>query len=287
MLAQATGFALLAAISPTALVVMAVFLASASPRQSAIAYVLGACVMTVLMAVSVLLVIRAFGLDQPRQHDPRYELRLGLGVLALLTAAIITVRRSRQRSSDLSVHDPVIVAGGGSTSGTITDGTVTSGTITNGTITNGTAASGSNPGGTNAGGTAAVGTAAGDAGQAGAALGFMSRLVAQPSPRTAFVAGLILFAPSAMFIAAVQVIASARAGTPATVFGLLIVVILTALTAWAPLLAYLSAPEATQRRLGMVNAWLRARGRRLAGFALVGGGVVLVINGALGLAQVI
>ena len=35
--------------------------------------------------------------------------------------------------------------------------------------------------------------------------------MARPSPRTAFISGLLLFAPSATFIAAVQVIATADA----------------------------------------------------------------------------
>jgi hypothetical protein len=228
MLAQAAGFAFLAAISPTALVVMAVFLGSASPRQTAIAYALGAFVMTVLMAVGVLLIVRGVGLDQPRQHDPRYGVRLGLGVLALATAAVVALRRPRQRAAD-----------------------------------------------------------AGASGKGGSGKGLMSRLVARPSPRTAFIAGLILFAPSATFIAAVQVVASARTDTPVTVTGLVIVVALTAAAAWAPLLAYLLAPAATERRLAAVNGWLRARGKKLVILALAIAGVALVVNGALGLVHVL
>jgi Sap, sulfolipid-1-addressing protein len=235
MLAQATGFAFLAAISPTALVVMAVFLGSASPRQTAIAYATGAFIMTVLMAAGVLLVIRAVGLDQPRQHDPRYGVRLGLGVIALASAAVVTLRRPRQGAA----------------------------------------------------GTAGGGAGGGSAGQGGSARGLMSRLVAHPSPRTAFIAGLILFAPSATFIAAVQVVASARTGTPVTLLALVIVVALSALTAWAPLVAYLLAPAATERRLRALNGWLRARGKKLVILALMIAGVALVINGALGLAHVL
>jgi hypothetical protein len=248
MLAEAAGFAFLAAISPTALVVMAVFLASARPRETAIAYVFGALAMTVLMAVAVLLLIRAVGLDQPRQHDPRYGLRLGLGVLALLAAAFLAVRRARRRGHG---------AGNPGAAAPLTEDI----------------------------GAGDAGT--GEPGRAGAAKGFLSRLVSHPSPRTAFVAGLILFGPSLTFIAAVQVIASEAAGTPVIVLGLLIIIVLSALTAWAPLLAYLCAPEATKRRLGMVNGWLRARSQQLVILALLIGGVALVANGALGLAQVI
>jgi len=83
VLAQAAGFAVLAAVSPTSLLVMAIFLGSANPRRTALMYVSGAAIMTVTMAVVILFVLRATGLNQPRQHDPRYGLRLGLGLIAL------------------------------------------------------------------------------------------------------------------------------------------------------------------------------------------------------------
>jgi Sap, sulfolipid-1-addressing protein len=89
---HATGFAILAALSPTSLLVMAVFLGSDRPRETAFAYVIGALIMTVIMAVAVLFILRGFGLDQPREHDPRYGLRLALGVLAL-GAAVFMLRR--------------------------------------------------------------------------------------------------------------------------------------------------------------------------------------------------
>jgi Sap, sulfolipid-1-addressing protein len=218
MLAEATGFALLAAISPTSLLVMAVFLGSDNPRRTALTYVAGATVMTAAMAVAVLFAIRAAGLDQPRQHDPRYGLRLGLGVLALAAAVIV---RWRKRPAP-------------------------------------------------------------EAGKTGP--GMLSRLTAQPRPATAFIAGLILFAPGATFIAAVQAIATANTHPPITVLGLAIVVAVTLTVVWLPLVAYLVAPDATTRRLKAVNDWLRVRGKALAIGALAIGGIVLIINGALGLA---
>ena len=93
MYEQAAGFAILAAISPAALLVMAVFLASANPRSTALIYVVTAMLMTVAMAVAVLLILRATGLEQPRQREPRYDLRLGLGILTLIVAAVIGRRR--------------------------------------------------------------------------------------------------------------------------------------------------------------------------------------------------
>lgn len=222
MLGQAAGFALLAAVSPTALLVMAVFLGSDNPRRSALMYVAGAMIMTVAMAVAVLLVLRATGLNQPRQHAPRYGLRLGLGVVAL-AVSVYLIRRKQ----------PAAAPGDGQPK---------------------------RP-------------------------GLIARLTASPSPRTAFALGLLLFAPSATFIAAVQVIATANEGVPITTAAIIVVVILTVLTVWLPLLTYLAFPAATTRVLRTANEWLRLRGRVLVTGALWIAGVLLVVDGALGLSR--
>jgi uncharacterized heparinase superfamily protein len=176
--------------------------------------------MTVAMAVAVLFVLRAVGLNEPRHHEPRYALRLGLGVL-MLALAVVLSRRKRPP--------------------------------------------------------------AGKADDAASRPGLMARLTADPRPLTAFVAGLLLFAPSTTFIAAVQVVATARASVPVTVAALVVVVLLTLLIVWLPLLAYLAAPDATTRRLRAANEWLRAHGRTLAAAALWAAGAALVVDGALGL----
>jgi hypothetical protein len=221
LLAQAAGFALLAAISPAALLVMAVFLGSANPRTTAFLYVAGAVVMTVVMAVAVLFVLRAVGLNQPRQHEPRYALRFGLGIIAMGAAVVVSRRKPR----------PPEAAEGGKRKGP----------------------------------------------------GLVARLTTSPGPLTAFLAGVLLFAPSATFIAAVQVVATARAGVPVTAAAMLTVVALTAATVWLPLLTYLAAPDATTRHLRTANEWLRSRGRKLVIGALWIAGVALVVNGALGI----
>jgi hypothetical protein len=220
VLGQAAGFALLAAVSPTALLVMAVFLGSDNPRRTALMYVAGAMIMTVAMAVAVLLVLRATGLNQPRQHAPRYGLRLGLGVIALAVSVYLSRRkRPAAASRDGKPKRP----------------------------------------------------------------GLVTRLTLTPSPRTAFVLGLLLFVPSATFVAAVQVIATAKEGVPITTAAIIVVVVLTGLTVWLPLLTYLVFPEATTRILRTANEWLRVRGRILVIGALWIAGVILVVDGALGL----
>jgi hypothetical protein len=226
VLAEAAGFAFLAAISPTALLVMAVFLSSAEPRRNALMYTAGAIAMTVAAAVAALFALRALSLELPSRPDPRYELRLALGVLALAAAAALTVViRRRARPA------PGRAAGGGRN--------------------------------------------------------LVSRLTAHPSPRTAFTAGLVVFAPSVTFLAAVQVIATARTSSLVTVIGLLVVVTLCLMLVWLPLVGYLAAPAKTTDTLARCNGWLRAHGREVTVWALVIGGLALVVNGALGLAGVL
>jgi len=100
MLIQAIGYALLGAISPTALVVSAVFLASASPRRTALFFLFGAALTTVLMAIILFLVLRAGGLSQPSERQPRYGLRLGLGLLALGVSLVLARRKPRPPDPD-------------------------------------------------------------------------------------------------------------------------------------------------------------------------------------------
>jgi hypothetical protein len=222
MIGQAAGFAVLASISPTALIVMAVFLGSANPRLTALAYVFGAFAMTVIMAFVVLYALRATGLNLSRQHDPRYGFRLGLGVLAL-AGAVVLARRFKRPPRDAAKQRQ----------------------------------------------------------------GLMARLTAMPSVRTAFAAGVLIFAPSATFIAAVQVVATSEAGIPVTALTLVIIILLTCMVVWLPLLTYIAAPDATTRLLKATNDWIRLHAKRIGLCALALCGVILIVNGSLGVAGVI
>jgi Sap, sulfolipid-1-addressing protein len=95
MLAQAAGFAVLAALSPTALLITATYLGSARPRFTALCYLAGAVFMSTLMAILVLLVLRSTHLQIPNHRTPRYGLRLGLGLLILAVGAAVARRRPR------------------------------------------------------------------------------------------------------------------------------------------------------------------------------------------------
>ena len=95
MILQAVGLAVLAALSPTALLIAAVYLGSARPRLTGLFYLAGAVIMTVIMAIVVLLVLRAVGLNHPHERAPRYGLRLGLGVIAFIAGLVVAVRKPK------------------------------------------------------------------------------------------------------------------------------------------------------------------------------------------------
>ena len=217
MLLQAAGFALLAALSPTALLVAAVYLGSGRPRLVGGYYLAGAVLMTTVTGIVVLVALRGGGLGRPDEHTPRYGLRLGLGILALALGAFMAARKPKP-------PDP-----------------------------------------------------------AKPQKGLVSKLVAKPSPWTAFAAGLLIFSPGVTFIAAVQVIATSKASVAADTVALIVVVILDVILVWLPILAHLIAPDRTGRALTAFNGWLRAHGRAILVVVLVVAGVILTVNGITGL----
>lgn len=96
MLIEAVGLALLAALSPTAMLVSAVLLSSANPQRMVLIYLAGAIVMTAIMAVIVFAILHGGQLYQPRERQPRYALRLGLGLAMLLVGAYLRRRGPKQ-----------------------------------------------------------------------------------------------------------------------------------------------------------------------------------------------
>jgi hypothetical protein len=218
MLIQAAGLALLAALSPTALLIAAVYLGSARPRYVTAFYLAGAVAMSLVMAVVILLILRGVNLERPAERTPRYELRLILGIL-LLAGAVVAARR-KPRPPDPSKP----------------------------------------------------------------ATGIVSKMVANPAPRSAFLVGLLIFAPGVSFLAAVQVIATARASFDLTALALVIVVVINVLLVWLPIVVHLVAPGATTRYLTAFNGWLRAHGKLILICVLVAVGGIMVINGIYGLA---
>jgi uncharacterized membrane-anchored protein len=113
----------------------------------------------------------------------------------------------------------------------------------------------------------------------------MGRLMANPAPYTAFLAGLLVFGPGVTFLAAVQVVATANADLSETAAALIVIVVINVALVWLPLVAYLAAPDFTSRHLGAFNAWLRTHGRIILAGALVIAGIILTVNGITGLIQ--
>jgi Sap, sulfolipid-1-addressing protein len=100
VLLQAAGLALLAALSPTALLVAAVYLGSARPRLTATFYLIGAVAMSLVTGVVLLVVLRSLHLNHANEHTPRYGLRLGLGILLLLAAIVVARRKPKPPDPD-------------------------------------------------------------------------------------------------------------------------------------------------------------------------------------------
>jgi hypothetical protein len=217
VLLQAAGLGLLASLSPTALLIVAVYLGSAEPRLTAMFYLGGALAMSVLMGIVLLFALRSADLSLSSEHTPRYGFRLGLGVALLMIGIALARRRSRAPES-----------------------------------------TGSQP-------------------------GLVYRMAANPSSRSAFLVGILVFAPGATFLAAVQVIATARASVGLTVLAVVVVVVLNVLLVWLPILMYLIAPGPTTHYLTLFNGWLRANGRKIASGVLLVTGAILIGNGVYGL----
>jgi hypothetical protein len=220
LLIQATGLALLAALSPTALLVAAVYLGSARPRLTAGVYLAGAVAMSLVFGIVILVALRRLGLSHPDHHAPRYGLRLGLGVVLLAAGAVVATRKPRP-PDPTRPHESLI-----------------------------------------------------------------SRLVANPAPLSAFLVGVLVFAPGITFVAALQVIATAKASVDLTVLALIIVVVINVLLVWLPIVFHMAAPGLTTRYLVAFNAWLRAHGKVILIVVLLAAGLIMVGNGIYGLTVV-
>jgi hypothetical protein len=221
MLTEAVGLAVLAALSPTAVLVSAVFLGSANPRRMVLIYLAGAIAMTAIFAAVVFVALQAGHLQRPREYAPRYGLRLGLGVA--MTLACGYLRRRKPKPPDPAKRDKRI----------------------------------------------------------------LSRLLARPLPWAAFIVGLLVYAPSLTFIAAVGVVATSKASVAASVLEIALVIVITVMFAWLPLVVYLLAPGQTIRVLHSSDSWLRLHGYVLAMAGLGIGGVLLTLDGILGLTGVV
>jgi hypothetical protein len=111
----------------------------------------------------------------------------------------------------------------------------------------------------------------------------IDRFSSEPTPKTAFIVGIFMFGPSVTFIAAVQVVATAKASVAATIAAMAMIIVITVAFAWIPLVAYLVAPEFTRSKLRAFEGWLSRHGKQIMVGALGLIGILLVAQGIVNL----
>jgi hypothetical protein len=214
---EAAGLALIAAIYPPAMLVAALYLASERPGKTALAFVVGGILMVATVGIIALVVMRAGGLSHFGQHRARYGLRLGLGVVGLMAAAVLYMYKPKARDPAKPKKPNPIV-----------------------------------------------------------------RMSARPRPVTAFAVGAVMFFPSVTFIAAVQVVATAKTSIAAAVAAMVMIIVLTVAFAWIPLVAYLVTPQRTVTTLRSLEGWLKRHGKTVLAAAVAAVGIILTIQGITG-----
>jgi hypothetical protein len=105
-------------------------------------------------------------------------------------------------------------------------------------------------------------------------------MIANPSARSAFAVGLLVFAPGVTFLAALEVIATAQASLELTTLAVAIAVVIAVLLVWLPLVFYLIEPGLTESRLKAFNGWLRVHGAAVLAAAMIAAGVVIAATAA-------
>ncbi len=98
-----------------------------------------------------------------------------------------------------------------------------------------------------------------------------------------FVAGIAMYTPSPTYLAALEVVDSAKLSDAATSVWIIIVVLLLLITIEVPILLYWLAPGWTVPRLAALNAWLSRNGRNFFAIVLAVLGVWELTRGLVGL----
>jgi hypothetical protein len=100
---------LASALNPGALVASAFFLRKERGVRLDNAFLIGGLLISAVIGIVVLELIRLTGLELPKKTTPRYDIRLGLGILALVLAAFLPWLRShlqRGGASGVKKLDP-------------------------------------------------------------------------------------------------------------------------------------------------------------------------------------
>jgi hypothetical protein len=79
-------------------------------------------------------------------------------------------------------------------------------------------------------------------------------MTGDPAPLSAFAVGLLVFAPGVTFVAALQVLATARADPDLTALAVILVVVINVLLVWLPITLHLVAPGRPKREQPAIRA---------------------------------
>ncbi|HET7013928.1 MAG TPA: GAP family protein [Streptosporangiaceae bacterium] len=95
LFAQAAWLGLVAGIYPPAILLAGLYLRSERPGKVTPFFVAGGLFVVTVVGVVVLVVMRAGGLSHFGHHQTRYGVRLGLGVIALIAAVVLYLRKPK------------------------------------------------------------------------------------------------------------------------------------------------------------------------------------------------
>jgi hypothetical protein len=103
---QAFLLVLASAINPGALVASAFFLRKERGARLDNAFLIGGLLVSAVIGIVVLALIRLTGLELPKNVTPRYDVRLALGILALVVAAILPWLQSHLQRGKKGSEEP-------------------------------------------------------------------------------------------------------------------------------------------------------------------------------------
>jgi len=109
LFAQVAWLALLASVSPPALLLAGLYLRSEQPGRITLFFVVGGLFVVSVVGTVALVVMRAGGLSHLGHHQTRYGLRLGLGVIALIAALVLYLREPKPRDQGKKPKKPKLV----------------------------------------------------------------------------------------------------------------------------------------------------------------------------------
>jgi hypothetical protein len=261
---QALAFAFAASIYPPAVAAVIALGRGADVRPRVFAFVAASLLVTYAIGALILYVLVEVGATGSHHLTPGGWVDVGLGVLLLLLALRLHLRRG----SPLAALAPRARHGRDASGEDGSDGE-------GGPVPSRQAAGG--PGGD---------VAAATAGEAGEDTGNGESKIERylHSRRLAFALGIVLYVlPSPIYIGAVKSIADANSSASAELSALVVVVLIMLWMVELPMLMLLAFPGRATATLESINLWFARNGRTLAILAALGAGAYLIVKGVVAL----